>query len=181
MFNILKRGSKILAVVKFNDGEAFVLEKTPDLKYTKYDNKTIVGTDGCFLDCYYYERPIKPINPNWSGWQAFGGRKFDLELTDGTVEHCYGQWWSGVSEKAREVINDDIVSITACSIDKLKKCYVFNGYEGMKKGMEKLRSKYKGYVYPYWHYSKKIGCIVPESCLDFERKKYSEEELALYN
>jgi len=139
--------NKIIAVVKFNDGEAFVMEQPIKLEYTKYGGYTIVGTDGCFLCCYGYESPGKT-------WEAFAGRKFDLQLTDGTVEHCYGQWWDSITKKAREVINDNIISVTAKSIDGLKKCYVFSGYYGIETEIKKLRSEYLGKVYDYWEYEK---------------------------
>lgn len=145
--------NKIIAVVKFNNGEAFVLEKKPELKYTKYGN-VIIGTNSCFLSCYYYEKPIFPINPNWSGWQAFGGRKFDLHLTDGTVEHCFGQWWGGITEKTKRIIGEDIIDVTVNDVENLKKCYVFSGYTGIKKEIEKLRAEYTGNIYEYKEYEK---------------------------
>lgn len=145
---------KIIAVVTFNQGEAFVLDAPPDLKYTKYGTDTIIGTDGVFYEFYQYER----CSP---GWMAFAGRKFDLPLTNGEVEHCYGQWWSGISKKAIEVlgINDTdkkVVSATAHDIEALKKCYVFIGYRGLSGQIEQLRKSYTGIVYNYWDYEKMV-------------------------
>lgn len=139
--------NKIIAIVKFNDHFAYVLEKKPELKYTKYENITIVGTDGCICECYGYERPS-------GSWKAFAGRKFDLELTDGTTEHCYGQWWDSVTRKAREVINDKIIRITARDVAGLRRCYVFTGYYAKEKEIEKLRSEYTGKIYGYDEYEK---------------------------
>ena len=136
--------NKILAVVEFNKGEAFVLKKDLDLKYTRYDD-IIIGTDGVFCDCYCYERP----GPNW---KAFGGRKFDITLVNGEIIHCNGQWWCGGTEKAEKIIGKKITPVTACSIDKLKRCYVFSGYSGIEPAIYKFRKKYKGKVYGYWEY-----------------------------
>lgn len=146
--------SKIIAVVTFNQGEAFVLDTDPDFKYTKYGNDTIIGTDGIFYQFYKYER----CYPNW---EAFGGRKFDLPLTNGEVEHCYGQWWDGISKTAIDIlgINDTdkkIVSATAQDIGNLKKCYVFIGYRGLSDKIKELRKTYTGIVYNYWDYEKMI-------------------------
>ncbi len=138
--------NKIIAVVKFNSGEAFVMENSINLEYTKYGSDTIIGTDGYFISCYGYkiDRFCK----------AFAGRKFDLELIDGTIEHCNGQWWDSITSKAREIIKGNIIHITANNIDRLKNCYVFNGYCGIEEKMNQLRSQYKGKIYDYWEYEK---------------------------
>ena len=78
------RKNKIIAVVKFNSKEAFVLRRRPLLKYNRYGN-VIIGTDGLFFTCYYYSPPSERF-------QAFAGRKFDLTMEDGEVIHCNGQW-----------------------------------------------------------------------------------------
>jgi len=139
--------NKIIAMVKFNNGEAIVLENETELKYTKYGSDTIIGTDGCFITCYRYETPDE-------NWKAFSGRKFDLPLTDGTIEHCYGQWWDAITETARKIINDKIIRVTACDIKSLKECYVFYGYYAKKTDIENLRSGYTGKIYDYWEYDK---------------------------
>ncbi len=140
--------NKIIAIVKFNSGEAFVMENSIKLEYTKYGSDTIIGTDGCFLICYGYS------NEQYD--KAFAGRKFDLQLTDGNIEHCYGQWWNSVTKKAREVTQGNIIHVTANSIDRLKNCYVFNGYCGIEDKVNKLRSEYSGKIYDYWEYEKII-------------------------
>jgi len=136
--------NKIIAVVKFNSGEAFVMENPIKLEYTKYGYDTIIGTDGSFISCYGYKRD--------QYCKAFAGREFDLKLVDGTTEHCNGQWWDSITDKAKEVINDNMISITANNKDRLKQCYVFNGYYGIEKKINELRSQYKGKVYDYWEY-----------------------------
>ncbi len=147
--------NEILATVNFNSGYAFVLKNEIKLVYQKYDN-IIIGTDGIFLSCYYYERPIKPLNKNWSGWQAFAGREFDLPLVDGTIEHCYGQWWDGIRRNCREIITEEIIPVTADDIKSLQNCYVFSGYYGIKKNIEKLCKEYNGPIYDYWKYQKHL-------------------------
>jgi hypothetical protein len=140
---------KILAVVKFNSGEALVLDKLPNLKYTKLDNRTILGRDGLFYQSYYHELPV-------GRFKAFAGREFDLHLTDGTVEHCHGQWWDGLTDTSKKAIGDKIIHVTANSIDNLKDCYVFYRYTSTKELYEKFRKNYKGKIYGYWEYDKKL-------------------------
>ena len=135
--------NKIIAVIRFNQGEAFVMKKPIQYKYTKYNNDFIIGIDKPFVCCYYYERPIPPVNKYWSGWQAFGGRKFDLPLTDGTIEHCWGQWWAGGKKKAEKILNTDLINITYENSKNLQKSYVFTGAMGIKNEIQKLRKKYK--------------------------------------
>lgn len=141
--------NKIIAVVKFNSGEAFVMENPIKLEYIKYGDYTIVGSDGVFVSCY---------GKNIDFYcKAFAGREFDLQLTDGTIEHCSGQWWDSITERAKKEIDGNIIHVTANNIERLKKCYVFNGYSGIQKEIEKLRSEYQGKVYEYWEYEKIIG------------------------
>ncbi len=144
--------NEIIAVVKFNDREALVLKEEPKLIYTKYGNDTIIGTDGIFYNFYYREEPN-------GSWTAFAGRKFELELDNGETEKCYGQWWDGVTRRATEIlgINDTdnrVVYATACCVENLKKCYVFQGYKGLSKKIDELRKTYTGKVYDYWEYEK---------------------------
>ena len=137
--------NKIVAVVKMNNHEAYVLEEPVNFIYTKHGKDTIIGTDGCFLMCYGYETPSK-------GWEAFAGRKFDLPLSDGTVEHCCGQWWMGVNNRAKEVVGEEIISVAQEDIKRLKECYIFAGCCGIKNKVEQLRSEYSGKVYEYNEY-----------------------------
>lgn len=139
---------RILAVVKMNDSEAFVLDESPGLLYTKLNARTIVGTDGVFCDCLVYERPSQHF-------KAFGGREFTLKLTDGTKEHCNGQWWSGVSQDARDVLGD-VGGVAACGIDALRRCYVFSGFTVIVQELKKLRAAYAGPVYDYWEFEKML-------------------------
>ena len=140
---------KVIAIVRFNSGYAIVTYEHPKLIYTKYGNTT-VGTDGTFTKCYYYEKPDEH-------WQAFGGSKFDIQLSDGTIEKCYGQWWDGVSGKAIEVLGERPVNVTVGQLEALKSCYVFTGYTAIKSKYDELVSQYKGIIWDYWDYEKTIS------------------------
>lgn len=146
------KNNKIIAIVKFNNGEALVLQNKPQLKYTKYGDDTIVGTDGTFYSFYGRERFSEK-------WKAFAGRKFDLALTDGGVEKCYGQWWDTVTDRAKKELGiykggNEVVYATANSVDSLKSCYVFVGYNTLKHKLDEIRKTYTGKVYDYWDYKK---------------------------
>ncbi|UNY48724.1 hypothetical protein P9294_gp009 [Bacillus phage FADO] len=137
---------ELLALVKFNDNVALVMKEKIKLTYNRY-NDAIIGRDetGVFFDCLYYERPI-------GKWKAFAGREFDIELENGEIVHCNGQWWSGLNDTAREIINQDLASVTAKDIESLKKCYVFNGFTGLKTEYQKLIDSYDGKIYGYREY-----------------------------
>lgn len=144
---------KILAVVKFNDGEAFVLDETPKLIYTKHDANTIIGTDGTFYNFYSHQHDKYA--------KAFAGRKFTLPLDTGEVVECSGQWWDGITQTAIDVLGINktdkrIIYATAASLDDLKKCYVFYGYKALPEPIAALRKTYTGPVWEYWDYQ----CIV---------------------
>lgn len=135
---------KILALVKFNQSVAMVLDEAPKLVYRKQGG-SILGSDGTFLSTYYYDRPSP-------GFYAFAGRKFDLVMEDGEVVHCEGQYWDGVKDAHRKMVDGEIISVTANDIDSLKNCYVFCGYKGVKHKIKELIDSYNGIVYDYWEY-----------------------------
>jgi hypothetical protein len=137
---------KIIAVVKFNDGEAFVLDHAPELKYNMVA-RSIVGKALPFCRCYFYEAP---------GYKsyAFAGAKFDITLEDGTVVHCFGQYWDGWTKAALQDIGGSVERVTISTNDELKKCYVYYGMYGIPAGIKELRTAYKGPVFDYWDYEK---------------------------
>ena len=138
---------KIIAMTTFNNGEAFVLEKPINFIYTKYGKGTIVGTDGVFLSCYKY-------GASSANFKAFGGREFDLELSDGTVEHCQGQWWDGISKRAIQEVDGEIINVTVGDVAALKKWFVFAGKYAIKERLEELRATYTEKVCEYGEYQK---------------------------
>ena len=87
--------NKILAVVGTNNSESLVLKYKPKLKYTQYEYHTIIGTDGIFIDAYFYDCPSK-------GFKAFCGREFEIKLENGNIVKCNGQWWDGLTDYAKK-------------------------------------------------------------------------------
>lgn len=172
---IFERKNKILAIVISNNKETYVLKRPVKLEYTKYDD-IIIGTDGLFVSVYYYETPV-------GRFKAFAGRKFDLQLTNGTVEHCCGQWWDGRYDKAAEILGSKIVSASAQSIDRLKECYVFIGYLGIEKEITRLRKRYKGKIYQYWEYEGIITNNIfrkKSASEKYDSVKFTKKDLELY-
>lgn len=155
---------KIIAVVKFNKGEALVLNRKIKYKYRKVDN-LIIGKDGIFYDCYKYDRPSK-------GFYAFGGYKFDIELEDGSTEHCYGQWWSGGFDKASKLEGLKFGHAVYNCIEELIKCYVYFGAQVDVNQYNEFRKTYNGPVYEYRDYEKII-------MYDIERKKLWKKQFKL--
>jgi len=95
-----------------------VVDELPDLKYqrmSKDGKQVLFAEDGIFSAMFYYQAPSK-------GWEAFAGRKFDIQMIDGTVEKAFGQWWHGNS-------SNDVISVGIGTPEGLGKCNVFCGYE----------------------------------------------------
>ena len=141
---------KILAVVKFNDHHAFVLDEPIKYTYEKFD-EMLIGSDesGIFYNCLFYERPI-------GQFKAFAGREFDLPLKDGGTIHCNGQYWDGKSDKASKIKGVNIIPCTCGYIEDLKQCYVYCGNYADKEKLQRLSGQYDGKIYEYYDYEKLI-------------------------
>jgi hypothetical protein len=127
---------QIEAVVKFNDGEAYVLNRMPEFLY-EFEGRNLIARDGPFADALKYEAPR-------GRFKAFGGREIRFPMLDGTTTIGTGEYWScGVR---------GMVSATFSTKARLLECYVFTGASVCPDAMEKLRSEYTGDVYPYYAY-----------------------------
>lgn len=139
----------IVARVKFNDSVAYVLDKKPELKYYRLGNGYIYGIDdaGIFITCYTYDTP--------SGrFYAFGGRKFDINLADGEVVKCYGQWWHGGFGSVAKHLGITLGHATIGTVEGLINCYVFSGYECNLEKMEALAAEKDLPLFEYRDYEK---------------------------
>lgn len=141
---------KILAVVKFNDHYAFVLDEPIKYTYEQLD-EMLIGSDesGVFYNCLFYEKPI-------GRFKAFVGREFDLPLKYGGTIHCNGQYWDGKSDKASKIKGVNIIPCTCGYIEDLKQCYVYCGYYADKEKLQHLIEQYNGKIYKYYDYEKLI-------------------------
>ncbi len=146
---------KILAVIQFNKGEAYVLNRHPEYVYQR-DGDILWACDTGFYSVYKYDAPRRPINPNWSGWRAFAGRKFTLPMKDGTITECHGQYWDAGQGELSKKLNITLEHVTMETIPELQKCYVFCGSSIESEYRKKLRAEYTGCVYPYSEYEKII-------------------------
>jgi len=141
---------EVLAVVKFNDREALVLNEKPKITYEKCSHgsiRALLGIDQhmIFVNSYYYDEPD-------SKWQAFGGRKFNIPMHDGTFIKAKGQWWSGGQKLFSMKIGENIIPATVGTLKQLKNCYVFTGYSAIENEYLKLRKTYNGKIWEYWEY-----------------------------
>ena len=130
----------IVAVVKFNAGEALVLNRPLRFVYEKVGND-FVGKDGPFSDFLYYSR-------GGGSFVAFAGRTLSLQMADGTVCDVKDHWWHGAPKGCVDAIIGDV--------DSLQRCYVFGSGSIQKEAYQALRDTYTGCVYPYWDYEKII-------------------------
>ena len=130
----------VVAVVKFNNGEALVLNRPLQLKYERVGNDYI-GSDGPFRDALIYSRG--------SGrFVAFAGRELTIPMKDGSTQKLKDHWWSGSIDGYKHV--------TCSATESLKRCYVFSGALCAPQALATLRSTYQGCVYPYRDYEKVI-------------------------
>lgn len=113
---------KVLAIVNTGSQVFYSLDESPEMIYEKHGS-LLIGKDesGVFYDVLIYEG----CGPTW---KAFGGREFDLPMADGSTTHCYGQYWSGGTSKAEELLGIKLVGIAAESVSDLVHCYVYCGY-----------------------------------------------------
>ncbi|GKU80154.1 hypothetical protein [Paenibacillus sp. L3-i20] len=141
----------VQAIVKFNQGIAFVLKKPIEFTYYREGN-LIIGLDSTctFVHCYYYDNPSP-------GFYAFGGRKFDIQLDNGDVINCYGQWWAGGYQQAAKLLGEELVPVTYKDVESLKDCYVFYGAYAIKSRVAETENNYEGVIYGYWDYEALIN------------------------
>jgi len=92
-----------------------VLSRYPKLVFER-DSCGLIAFDDCVYQFYGYEQP----GPHW---KAFGGRKFDIPMADGSVTHADGQWWDVLRREFRE----DLYSHGLNTVERLHECYVFFG------------------------------------------------------
>ena len=113
---------KVLAVVDTGKRVFYSLDEEPEMLYEKQGN-LLIGNDtsGIFYDVLIYEG-------SGPTWKAFGGREFDLPMKDGSTTHCSGQYWSGGTEKAEELLGIQLGGIAAEDISKLVECYGYCSY-----------------------------------------------------
>ncbi len=137
---------KIEAIVMTNGYEAFVLSECPKITYERYGDH-LLGLDeqGVFANSYQYRRPSDT-------WRAFGGRKFNIPMVDGSVIKAHGQWWDGGNLAFTDALGCEIITVTARDIISLRKCYVFSGLRAVAAELAILRKTYTGKVYEYWEY-----------------------------
>lgn len=140
---------KIEAVVQFNSGEAYVLDRYPEFRFQK-EGSILWANHSGFFKVYHYERP--------SGrFQAFAGREFDIPMVDGSSIRAKGDWWDAGSGVIAEKLGIELVPVTIGTKKGLQDCYVFSGGILMEKiALERMRSEYDGPVYPYRDYEKVI-------------------------
>ncbi len=102
---------------KYATQRMLVVDRMPSLIYERRSRQLLVGHDsGCF-GFYEYETP----GPTW---KAFGGRKFEIPMVDGSVIAAFGQWWDpGVPADFRGLV----YSYGMSTIADLSRCHVFSG------------------------------------------------------
>lgn len=147
---------KIVDMVKANSRLWIVFdEPVGQLTYEKHGG-LLIGSDelGIFYDCLYYDRPTPSM-------KAFGGREFDLQMKDGSVTHCNGQYWHGHIAEAEKVVGEEIAEIGASTKEELKRCYVFTSRNISMKRLDEMIEEFKlshpDYEpWEYWQYEKML-------------------------
>ena len=133
---------KVVSVVKFNDGEALVLNRPIEFVYDidPKDGKSFIGVDGPFRDFLGYSCGC--------GMKAFAGRELTLKMADGSTKKIKDYWW--------QTCKKGYTDITVKDVEGLKRCYVFHGASITLEDLEILRVTYTGQTYAYYDYEKII-------------------------
>ena len=152
---------KLVALVKMNGHLAYVLDEKYSLTYEQYEN-LLVGSDdtNTFYNVLYYS-PCGG-NPNFGGNYAFGGRKFDLQMKNGTVTHCYGQYWDGRYSDAEKILGIEFADFPNGTMEHLRECYVFYGgtidHKKLNQMMNDFFAEHPSYkLWEYDEYKKRIS------------------------
>lgn len=128
---------KIVDLVKANSRLWIVFdEPVGQLTYEKHGG-LLIGSDerGIFYDCLYYDRPSQYM-------KAFGGREFDLQMKDGSVTHCCGQYWYGHIDDAWKAVGEEITEIGASTKEELKECFVFTSRNISAKKLKEMLEEF---------------------------------------
>lgn len=138
------------ALVEANNSKWCVFDKEKPLKYKKLNTYTIIGHNDLFFSCF--------VKNHCYGNDAFAGRKFDLQMEDGEIVNCSGQWWDALNDAivnfVGATVNNPIITFSANDIENLKKCYVFFGCYILRNTYIDLIKSYHGKVYKYYEYKK---------------------------
>jgi hypothetical protein len=94
-----------------------VLNRSPDFIYER-KGSYLIAEDSGFFNFYKYGRSSP-------GWQAFAGRKFDIPLSDGSIEKAHGQWWHSIPRDYSELLCHSGFGTP----EKLASCNVFCSVE----------------------------------------------------
>ena len=107
---------KIIDVIlhknKYSTQTFVVTDRQPNFVYTKIDN-WLIAEDSGFYSFYFHELASKT-------WKAFAGRKFNIPLDNGETIEAVGQWWDGVPEEYKELMESG-----SSTIEQLNECNVF--------------------------------------------------------
>ena len=104
---------KILDVIKTKEGQMFLLlDEMPRLVYERTGNLLVSSHDGFF--------DFMKIEPGTR--DAFAGRSFTINLTDGSTLECKGQVWDCGGDPGVPTLHAGIGTR-----ESLESCYVFSG------------------------------------------------------
>lgn len=113
-----KEPVKIIELVTSGKQRFFIIDREPDFKYKKFEipgeGLFLIAEDGPLVSCYRFETPV-------GKWKAFGGREFDIPMTDGTVTKANGQWWHDTPKSIYKYYYEEGVR----SLKDLTDCFVF--------------------------------------------------------
>ncbi|WP_417814080.1 hypothetical protein [Thalassospira alkalitolerans] len=149
---------KIVAMVRFNKGWAYVFDRQISFKYreeTHGVSRLLVGRDGPIFDLLQYSKAGRHA-------KAFAGREFSLRMEDGSIRNLKDDWWSCGPPNEY-----DVTRITFSNITDLKRCYVYYGGYCDPEILAEMESEYEnrvdrngnragGWRYDYYDFEKVI-------------------------
>ena len=102
---------------KYDTEEFIVLNRWPNFLYEKTGRYLWAEEDGFFN--FYGHDSLGMTGP--SHWKAFGGRKFNIPMKDGTTIEASGQWWDSTPPEWSGLVQ----STGAATPEMLARCNVF--------------------------------------------------------
>lgn len=132
---------KIIDIVKFNDGYAYVLNERPTMKYheemvpsnlTGKMQRMLVGqNEAGMMDFLTYGNELPYA-------KAFAGREFEILMEDGSKRKIKDVWWDSGSTSWMKKHNVELVDFTHNTFDELVNCFVFFSGTARKDVLQKL-------------------------------------------
>lgn len=137
---------KILEIVKFNNGFAYVVDEPEPLVYHEETVRdTILCRDRRMLVGESPDGRMDFLTFQHLGghFKAFAGRELTLQMTDGSTRKVKDDWWSEGSTNWAIAHKTSVVGFTYNTLPRLADCYVFYGSSIRQDRLDAMLAEFK--------------------------------------